>query len=59
MQASADGPVWQVELRHCLIGYFAAKYGLDRNEKPARQRIVLENLADVQSWFLAAADANA
>ncbi len=59
MQTSADGPVWQVELRYCLIGYFAAKYGLDRNDKPARQRIVLENLADVQSWFLAAADANA
>lgn len=56
MQSSANGPVWLVELRHSLIGYFAAKYNLDRDEKPTQQRIVLENVADARPWFLKGTD---
>lgn len=54
MEQSKAGPSWTLELRHCLIGYFAAKYGLDREEGPPRQRIVLENRAQVSKWFLPA-----
>lgn len=52
MQPSASGPAWTVELRHCLIGYFAAKYGLDRDEAPLRQRIILDDVESVRQWFM-------
>ncbi len=45
-------PAWVVELRRCLIPYFAAHYGLDHSERsPSRQRIVLQNADDYRNLF--------
>ncbi len=52
MLPSSSGPAWTVELRRCLIGYFAAKYGLDRDEAPLRQRIILDNADTVRQWLM-------
>jgi hypothetical protein len=54
MVQTREGPAWIVELRNCLIGYFATKYGLDQpaTASPAKRRIVLANDAAVRKWFL-------
>ena len=55
MTTTAGKPAWVVELRRCLIPYFASVYGLDRVERsPLRQRIVLQNIEAVRQWFFAA-----
>jgi hypothetical protein len=48
MPADGKAPVWEVELRRCLVRYFARQYGLDR-PTAGGQRIVLENLEEVRS----------
>jgi predicted DNA-binding transcriptional regulator YafY len=52
MTQTPDGPIWKVELRHCLIGYFAAKYGLDRGGTSTQQRIVLRDLTSFRQWLM-------
>lgn len=53
MTDTSEGPAWVVEQRKCLIGYFVAKYGLDRAEAPlAKSRIVLADPASVREWFM-------
>lgn len=52
---SADGgePVWHVKIRNCLVGYFAAHYGLDlSNARPPRYVLSLRNKDDVKRRFL-------
>ena len=44
-------PVWAVELRRCMVRYFAREYGLDQIPTPSTQRIVLANLDDAQPYF--------
>ena len=52
---SADGgeSVWRVKIRNCLVGYFAAHYGLDLpNAKPPKYVLSLRNKDDVKQRFL-------
>lgn len=57
MVGSGSQAVWSVELRRCLIPYFASVYGLDRSERsPLRQRIVLQNIDEMRRWFFSAAE---
>lgn len=46
--------VWKVKIRRCLIGYFAAKYGLDSPHPldPLRQRIVMKNRSELSRYFI-------
>lgn len=44
MTEGENGPAWEVELRRCLVRYFARQYGLDGSPAGAAPRIVLENL---------------
>lgn len=54
---SADGgePVWRVRIRNCLVGYFAAHYGLDLlSARPPRYVLSLRNKDDVKRKFMPA-----
>ena len=48
MTPGKRGPAWEVELRRCLIRYFARQYGLDREPPAEGQRIVLEDLEELR-----------
>jgi hypothetical protein len=57
MVGPAGKAAWVVELRRCLIPYFASVYGLDRTERsPLRQRVVLQDVEAVRKWFFTAAE---
>jgi hypothetical protein len=46
-------PVWEVELRHCMIGYFASKFGLDTSgASSSKHRVILQNIELARPWFL-------
>lgn len=53
---AADGQtfVWTVELRRCLVAYFAQRYALDAPPPldPVKHRIVLRNRQAVKAYFM-------
>lgn len=51
MSRKGGQPTWVVELRRCMVRYFAREYGLDREHTPATQRVVLQNLEEAKPYF--------
>lgn len=53
MTVDGGEPVWRVRVRNCLIGYFAAHYGLDLPDaRPPRYVLSLRDKEDVKRSFL-------
>lgn len=51
MSKKSGKPMWSVELRRCMVRYFAREYGLDRANPPATQRVVLANFDEAAPYF--------
>ncbi len=53
MTSDDGGPIWRVKIRNCLVGYFAAYYGLDRADaRPPRHVLMLRNRGELRPLFL-------
>jgi hypothetical protein len=54
MRRQAGQWIWTVDIRQCLVGYFAVNYRLDLpGDNPLRDRIVLRNKKALSKYFFA------